>query len=217
MAHHAPGPDAGAGGVACRLAVLDARSGDVQRTHTLPPAVCGPRDSLRSLALAGVAGGPMAYLGVWRWPGDAEDAHPAGRGQILAVRAESGAVAGVTSLAGAPQRLVAGGASGEAAGSAPGSCCVEETPGPPSAARAPEHVPPDRRHLLAVDPLAGRIEAVYPLPSRRGRWPWPPGAGTPTCWPRPRRAAQRPDPRRAPQRSHPAPGLYPGPERSASP
>ena len=164
VAHHAPAPGAGEDPVVSRLTLLDARSGDVQRTHTLPPALCGPQDSLRSLALADVAGTPLAYLGVWRWPGGAEDAHPAGRGQILAVRAESGAVAGVTSLAGDPQRLVAGGASGEAAGAAPRLLCVEETPGPPSAARAPEHAPPDRRHLLAVDPLAGRVEAVYPLP-----------------------------------------------------
>jgi hypothetical protein len=160
VAYRAPEPGAGAAGAPCRLAVLDALTGAVQRTHALPPAVCGPGDSVRSLALARAAGAPIAYLGIWRWPEEGGDADPAGGGRIVALRAATGAVAGVTPLAGAPERVVV---AGGAAGAGPRLLCLEAAPGPTRAARSPEHVPPERRHLLVVDPLAGQVEGVYPV------------------------------------------------------
>jgi hypothetical protein len=163
VAYHAPGPDAGGGGPVCRLAVVDARTGDLTRTHTLPPAVCGPHDSVRSLALARGAGAPTVYLGIWRWPEEGADATPAGRGRIVALRADTGAVAGVTPLAGAPERLVVAGGAGGTDGADPRLVCLEAEPGPPPAAGAPEPVPQERRQLLLLDPVAGQVEAVFPV------------------------------------------------------
>jgi hypothetical protein len=81
----------------------------------------------------------------------------------VALRADTGAVAGVTPLAGAPERLVVAGGAGGADWAGPRLVCLEAEPGPPPAAGAPEPVPPERRQLLLLDPVAGQVEAVFPV------------------------------------------------------
>jgi hypothetical protein len=164
LAYHVPSP-AGGETAACRLAVLHVRTGEVERTHTLPPASCAARDSVRSLALARGAAGPTptAYLGIWRWPGDESGANGTGRGQIVALRTDSGAVVGVVPLTGAPEHLLATDGVRGAAPAGPRLLGVEEVPGPQRSARSPESAPPERRHLVVVDPQAGQVEAVHPL------------------------------------------------------
>jgi len=103
---------------------------------------------------------PAAFLGIWRWPDDEPGA--AGRGRVVALRTDTGVVGDVP-VAGAPERLLATSKVGGTPSPGPRLLAVEEVPGPRHAARTPEPVPPERWHLLAVEPLAGLVEAVYPV------------------------------------------------------
>ena len=185
VAHHAPA-GAGAGGdpVVCRLALLDARSGDVQRTHTLPPARLRPpglpaqpgpggrrRDATGlpgGLALAGRRGGRPPGRGARSWPSAPRPAPSPASPPWPGTRSASSPA----------------GASGGAAGAGSTAALRGGDAGAPVTLRAHRSTSPRTGATCwRSTPWRGGSRPSIRSLSRRGPWPWPPRAGTPTCWP----------------------------------
>jgi hypothetical protein len=111
LAYRLESADAG-GPTGCRLALLDLDVGAVVGTHD----VCGPGEAVRDVAVEATAGGPVAYLTLWRGAaagaGEAGGWRPDGRGRVVALAAETGRVLAVHAAAGVPDRLLLGPAPG---------------------------------------------------------------------------------------------------------
>jgi hypothetical protein len=94
----------------CGLALVDLRTGTVARVH----APCGPNDVPLGLALENGPTGPVAYLGLWRRPGEADGRPVPGGGRVVALHGLTGAALGAAPLAGLPVHLLVAPAAGEA-------------------------------------------------------------------------------------------------------
>src|SRR5919198_791698 len=102
VAYQAPVAGASGPGLRCGLALIDVRTGTVERTHR----VCTARDSIVGVALEDGAAGPIAYVALWSRP-DVVDGRRVGAGsRVLAVDAERGAVLGTYPLAGVAGSVV---------------------------------------------------------------------------------------------------------------
>jgi DNA-binding beta-propeller fold protein YncE len=145
---------------ACRLALLDLVLGEVVGTHR----VCGPGESVRDVALGGATGTPVAYLSLWGWPthapgGGAPGEVASGRGRVVALAAETGAVLAAHETAGHPGRLLLGPAPG---GAGRRVYFLEATPPPPD--------DPQAWRLVALDAATLVPERAYPFPAQP-LWP----------------------------------------------
>lgn len=140
----------------CRLAVIDLATGAVVRTQV----VCAARESIHSLALERTATGPVAYLGLWRAPGEVDGILVAGSGAVVAIQTDTGAVVGRASLAGVPEQLVLAAAPGQVGDPL---YCVEGAPGPE--VRNPGIPGPDAGswQLVGLNPVTLEVESVLPL------------------------------------------------------
>jgi DNA-binding beta-propeller fold protein YncE len=158
VAYHRP-PDGAPGAPRCRLALLDARAGAVERTHT----VCGAHELVTGLAFEDGPAGPVAYVGLQDTA--ASGALPGGgagsRHRVVAVDAARGTPLAVRPTAGVPSHLVLapGGARGGAR-----LFAVETLAGPED---EPPRPPPGR--LLGLDPTTLEVERQWPLDYRPTR------------------------------------------------
>jgi DNA-binding beta-propeller fold protein YncE len=144
----------------CRLALLDLALGAVVGTHL----VCGPGEAVRDVALAADPGAPVAYVALWGWPthapgGGVPGEVTSGRGRVVALDADSGAVLAAHETAGHPGRLLLGPAPG---GGGRRLYFLETAPPPP------EH--PESWRLVALDAATLAPEGAYPFPSEP-QWP----------------------------------------------
>jgi hypothetical protein len=163
LAYAPPAPEAGgpASGCCpasgCWLAHVDVPSGTVTRRA---PA-CGG-DTVTSLALGSMPGGPIAYLGLWRGPGVAGGQGQSGSGLLLAVDAATGLELGAAVLPGPPGLLVAAPAPG---GAGRRLYAVEGTGGAErlDPFNAPDYLLADRWRLVALHPVTLAPEGEYPL------------------------------------------------------
>ena len=164
----AGGPPAGP--AACRLALVDLRSGAVARTH----AVCRAGERQTALALQHTPA-PIAYVGLVAPPASAEQRGPGGpplagpagaaRGQLLALQALTGALVAAVPLAGEPSLLAVAPAPG---GAGQRVYAVEALPGQEGARPQPGEtgVTAERWRLVGLDPnsLAPVSHAELPAP-----------------------------------------------------
>jgi hypothetical protein len=107
-AHHAAAAyaprseDAGVRGAACRLALIDAVNGRVERTAT----VCaGGADTVQAIALRRGPDGPVAFVALWRQAAAAPGGSPAG-GRLATVHLQTGAAVASAPLPGVPEQLL---------------------------------------------------------------------------------------------------------------
>jgi hypothetical protein len=90
---------------ACRLALVDLRSGAVEAAHT----VCGPGDLPTGLAMETTAAGPVAYFAMWSRASQGSASSRAAGARIVAVQAKTGAMLATVPLAGLPRPVSSGG------------------------------------------------------------------------------------------------------------
>jgi DNA-binding beta-propeller fold protein YncE len=102
------GPGATPAQRACRLALVDLRTGTVGRRWP----VCRPGDEPTGLAMDTDAGGPVAYVALRARPDERHEDRGAGQGRIVAVDLTSGLPVAETPLAGEPGALVLAAAPG---------------------------------------------------------------------------------------------------------
>ena len=145
----------GGGAPGCRLALLDLVTVAVVGTHR----VCGPGESVRDVALDAGPGGPVVYLALWGWPTRAPVGGASGRGRVVALAAETGAVLASYVTTWVPDRLLLGPASG---GGGRRAYCLEVAPPPPD--------DPASWRLIAPDAATLTRERTYPL---HGPLLWP--------------------------------------------
>ena len=94
---------AGIGPDAPRLALVDARTGAVERTHPVPVAA---DEVVRCVALERAPAGPIAYLGLWRWPAGGRGAPAAAGPHPGRARGPPAPCWAAAPLAGAPAHLL---------------------------------------------------------------------------------------------------------------
>ena len=170
----APGPSRPAAR-RCRLTLVDVPAGAVVATT----AVSGPHEQVTGLALDDGPAGPVAYLALWRTPLDGPGGAHAGAGsgaagghRVVAVHAQTGAIAAVFGLDGVPALV--------ALGPAPGRpdrrlYAVERLSGPEDEPPAPV-----RARLLGLHPTTLEVESTGPSTSSPRASPWRPTARSPT-------------------------------------
>jgi DNA-binding beta-propeller fold protein YncE len=139
----------------CRLALLDLVTVAVVGTHR----VCGPGESVRDVALDAGPGGPVAYLALWGLPTRAPGGGASGRGRVVALAAETGAVLAAHDTAGHPERLLLG---PEPGGGGRRAYFLETTPLPPD--------DPQAWRLVALGAATLAPEGAYPFPAQP-LWP----------------------------------------------
>jgi len=142
IAYHLPGPSGPGAGPRCRMSVVDLAEGSLLATHR----ACDAFESVFTLAVEPGPEGPLAYLGIWRWPHAAADGGwSPGGGRLVVLDAISGAVRDVLPLAGAPSSASI---ATEPYGGARRLHLVETQPGPET-----EYASPERWSLLTLDPI----------------------------------------------------------------
>ena len=137
-------------GPPCRVALVDAAAGAVERTL----AVCGPDERVAAAAFESSPAGLVVYLGTWLSVEEGDAAGPA-RGRIVALDARTGAVRASAPVDGRPSRLAL------APGRSPPDArlfCLEDTPVP-----AYDTAAGVRSRLLALDPATLQLERAAPL------------------------------------------------------
>jgi hypothetical protein len=163
------------GAGAPHLALVDVATGRVASTQRLPPAAAADA-AIRSVALEGGAAGPVVYVGFWRWAaGGDESGHAvAGRGLIVALRAETGAVVGSVRFDGAPVHLLLAPVPGQAGQRL---YAVQQVPGPARGAAPDAPCAPTTWELVTLDPATLDVERSTPLAGELVALASPPDGG----------------------------------------
>jgi DNA-binding beta-propeller fold protein YncE len=151
VAYHVPDDGLAAPPGHCRLALVDALAGRVERTH----ALCVGREWLAALAFENGSATPVAFLGVRDAARDIVAGRSIGRDRIVAVDAAGGTLLAALALAGPPSSLTLAPAPGKVGARL---YCVESLSGA-------EYEPgmPFRGRLLGLNPETLEVETVRPL------------------------------------------------------